>query len=65
LVFRRSSRNFNPLAAMAGRVTVAEVEELVEPLTPRHPPYHGARHAAHGPPTGLRPEQQQGEGGGG
>lgn len=31
LVFRRSARNFNPLAAMAGRVTVAEVEELVEP----------------------------------
>ncbi|QIB42519.1 CoA transferase subunit A [Streptomyces aureoverticillatus] len=31
LVFARSSRNFNPLAAMAGRVTVAEVEELVEP----------------------------------
>ncbi len=31
LVFRRSSRNFNPLAAMAGRVAVAEVEELVEP----------------------------------
>ena len=36
LVFRRSARNFNPLAAMAGRITVAEVEELVEPgvLTP-------------------------------
>jgi 3-oxoacid CoA-transferase subunit A len=31
LVFRRAARNFNPLAAMAGRVTVAEVEELVEP----------------------------------
>ncbi|WP_306337088.1 CoA transferase subunit A [Streptomyces sp. KL118A] len=31
LVFRRSARNFNPLAAMAGRVTLAEVEELVEP----------------------------------
>ncbi|MFJ9313361.1 CoA transferase subunit A [Pimelobacter simplex] len=31
LVFRDSARNFNPLAAMAGRVTVAEVEELVEP----------------------------------
>lgn len=33
LVFHRSARNFNPLAAMAGRVTVAEVEELVEPGT--------------------------------
>ncbi|WP_327712766.1 CoA transferase subunit A [Streptomyces sp. NBC_00464] len=31
LVFRRAAANFNPLAAMAGRVTIAEVEELVEP----------------------------------
>ena len=31
LVFNKSSRNFNPLCAMSGRVTVAEVEELVEP----------------------------------
>jgi 3-oxoacid CoA-transferase subunit A len=31
LVYRRSARNFNPLAAMAGRVTIAEVEHLVEP----------------------------------
>ncbi|MFD9540758.1 CoA transferase subunit A [Streptomyces sp. NPDC060022] len=31
LVFRRAAANFNPLAAMAGHVTVAEVEELVEP----------------------------------
>ena len=31
LVFNKSSRNFNPLCAMAGKVTVAEVEELVEP----------------------------------
>ncbi|MFD5160869.1 CoA transferase subunit A [Streptomyces hawaiiensis] len=31
LVFAKSARNFNPLAAMAGRVTIAEVEELVEP----------------------------------
>ena len=31
LVFHSSSRNFNPLAAMAGRITIAEVEELVEP----------------------------------
>ena len=31
LVFNKSARNFNPLAAMAGRVTIAEVEELVEP----------------------------------
>lgn len=31
LVFNRSARNFNPLAAMCGRVTIAEVEHLVEP----------------------------------
>ncbi|MGQ4513035.1 3-oxoacid CoA-transferase subunit A [Streptomyces sp. DW26H14] len=31
LVFAKSARNFNPLAAMAGGVTIAEVEELVEP----------------------------------
>ncbi|MFD5537503.1 CoA transferase subunit A [Streptomyces sp. NPDC127079] len=31
LVFDKSARNFNPLAAMAGRVTIAEVEELVMP----------------------------------
>ncbi|SFB55010.1 CoA transferase subunit A [Azotobacter beijerinckii] len=29
LLFRKSARNFNPLAAMAGRVCVAEVEEIV------------------------------------
>jgi 3-oxoacid CoA-transferase subunit A len=31
LVFEKSARNFNPLAAMAGRITIAEVTELVEP----------------------------------
>jgi 3-oxoacid CoA-transferase subunit A len=31
LVFHRSARNFNPLCAAAGRVTIAEVEKLVEP----------------------------------
>ncbi|MCI3270701.1 CoA transferase subunit A [Streptomyces cylindrosporus] len=31
LVFRKAAANFNPLAAMAGHITVAEVEELVEP----------------------------------
>jgi 3-oxoacid CoA-transferase subunit A len=31
LVFNKAARNFNPLAAMAGRVCIAEVEELVEP----------------------------------
>ena len=31
LVFHETARNFNPLAAMAGRLTIAEVEQLVEP----------------------------------
>ncbi|MGW5519967.1 CoA transferase subunit A [Nocardia africana] len=31
LVFNKAAMNFNPLAAMAGRVTIAQVERLVEP----------------------------------
>ena len=31
LVFDKSARNFSPLAAMAGQICIAEVEELVEP----------------------------------
>ncbi len=31
LVFNKAARNFNPLAAMAGRVCIAQVERLVEP----------------------------------
>jgi 3-oxoacid CoA-transferase subunit A len=31
LIFDKSTRNFNPLVAMAGRITIAEVEQLVEP----------------------------------
>lgn len=31
LVFKGTARNFNPVMAMAGKVTIAEVEELVEP----------------------------------
>ncbi|HTY42118.1 MAG TPA: CoA transferase subunit A [Thermoanaerobaculia bacterium] len=30
LVYRKAARNFNPMAATAGRISVAEVEELVE-----------------------------------
>ena len=30
LVFRKTARNFNPMVATSGRITVAEVEELVE-----------------------------------
>jgi 3-oxoacid CoA-transferase subunit A len=38
LSYHAAARNFNPLAAMAGRITIAEVEELVEPgeLDPGH-----------------------------
>ena len=31
LIFKATARNFNPMMAMAGRITIAEVEELVEP----------------------------------
>lgn len=38
LVFRKTARNFNPLAATAGKITIAEVEEIVElgELDPDH-----------------------------
>ena len=31
LVYKGTARNFNPLMAMGGKITIAEVEELVEP----------------------------------
>jgi len=38
LIYRKTARNFNPMMATAGKATVAEVEELVEPgeLDPDH-----------------------------
>lgn len=38
LVYRHTAMNFNPMAATAGKITVAEVEEIVEPgeLDPDH-----------------------------
>lgn len=38
LIYRKTAQNFNPLAAAAGKITIAEVEELVEPgqLEPNH-----------------------------
>jgi 3-oxoacid CoA-transferase subunit A len=38
LVYRKTARNFNPVMATAGKVTVAEVEHLVEPgeINPDH-----------------------------
>jgi 3-oxoacid CoA-transferase subunit A len=36
LVFKDTARNFNPMMAMAGKITIAEVEELV-PVGELHP----------------------------
>src|SRR5215217_3446631 len=38
LVYRKTARNFNPMMATAGRITVAELENLVEPgnINPDH-----------------------------
>ncbi len=38
LVYRKTARNFNPAMATAAKITIAEVEELVEPgeLDPDH-----------------------------
>lgn len=38
LVYRKTARNFNPMAATAGKICIAEVEEIVEPgeLDPDH-----------------------------
>ncbi len=38
LVFRKTAANFNPMMATAGKITVVEVEEIVEPgeLNPDH-----------------------------
>jgi 3-oxoacid CoA-transferase A subunit len=38
LVYRHTARNFNPMMAMAGTITIAEVEQLVEPgeIDPDH-----------------------------
>lgn len=33
LIYRKTARNFNPMMAMAAKITIAEVEELVEPGT--------------------------------
>ena len=38
LIFKGTARNFNPIMAMAGKITIAEVEELV-PLGELNPNY--------------------------
>jgi 3-oxoacid CoA-transferase subunit A len=52
LVYRRTARNFNPVMATAAKVTIAEVEHLVEPgeIDPDHVVTPGifVRHVVHG-----------------
>ena len=52
LMYRQSARNFNPMAAMSGKITIAEVEQLVEPgdLDPERDPHaRGLRPSRRGP----------------
>ena len=44
LVYRKTARNFNPMMATAGRLTIAEVEHLVRAGRDRSRPHHHARH---------------------
>ncbi|GAA2898300.1 succinyl-CoA--3-ketoacid CoA transferase subunit A [Pseudonocardia halophobica] len=61
LVFDKTAQNFNPLCAMAGRVTIAEVQELVEPgeFDPAqiHLPGIFVQHVVHGPDVEKRIEK--------
>ena len=43
LVYRRTARNFNPMMATAARMTVAQVEHLVQPGRDRPGPRHHPR----------------------
>jgi 3-oxoacid CoA-transferase subunit A len=62
LVYRKTARNFNPVMATAGRVTVAEVEHLVEPgeIDPDHIHTPGifVQRLVHQPPYEKRIEQR-------
>ncbi|GAA2848390.1 succinyl-CoA--3-ketoacid CoA transferase subunit A [Pseudonocardia halophobica] len=61
LVFDKSAQNFNPLCAMAGRVTIAEVQELVEPgeIDPAHVHLPGVfvQHVVYAPDVEKRVEK--------
>lgn len=61
LVFDKSAQNFNPLCAMAGRITIVEVAELVEPgeLDPAqvHLPGVFVQHIVHAPCVQKRIEK--------
>ena len=62
LVFRKTARNFNSIMATAGRVTIAEVEELVEPgqIDPDqiHTPGIFVQRVVHGPSYEKRIERR-------
>jgi 3-oxoacid CoA-transferase subunit A len=61
LVFDKSAQNFNPLCAMAGTITIAEVQELVEPgeIDPAdvHLPGVFVQHVVHAPDIEKRIEK--------
>jgi 3-oxoacid CoA-transferase subunit A len=61
LVFDKSAQNFNPLCAMAGRVTIVEVQQLVEPgeIDPAHVHLPGVfvQHVVHAPDVEKRIER--------
>ena len=61
LIFHKATRNFNPLCAMAGKITIAEVEELVEPgeIDPEavHLPGIFVQRVVHVGPQGKRIER--------
>jgi len=62
LVYRRTARNFNPVMATAAKITIAEVEELVEPgqIDPDHIVTPGiyVRHILQGGPYEKRIERK-------
>ena len=62
LVYRKTARNFNPVMATAGKVTVAEIEHLVEPgeIDPDHIHTPGifVQRLVHQPPYEKRIEQR-------
>jgi 3-oxoacid CoA-transferase subunit A len=62
LMYRKTARNFNPVMATAGRLTVAEVEHLVEPgeIDPDHIHTPGifVQRIVHQPPYEKRIEQR-------
>jgi 3-oxoacid CoA-transferase subunit A len=62
LVYEESAQNFNPLCAAAGRITIAEVEELVEPgdLNPMeiHTPGIFVQRVVHAPGVEKRIEKR-------